>query len=1400
MKTLRIFISSPSDVRDERQIAGRVIERLQGRYWSFVRLDDVFWETRVVRSTGHYQDELVNPGECEIVIGILWSKFGSPLPPKFRKSTGDRWGSGTEWELEMAFEAYEKDLARTGDRLAAKPDIIVYRRREPRIRHTKKDEESKAKEQEDKLNAYLESGYYHTEDLESGRPTNKRPIIKYALDEFESKFFGDLEELILRQIPTLNRGFVPPPISGCPFMDLRAFDFEHSDRFFGRNREIRQLQDRLKARAKIGKAFVLIYGASGYGKSSLMRAGIAPVVTRPGGALEGMDRWRRVLFQPTKSGDGSLIERLVRILMAEANVEEKEKGKRLKNWPLSGLPELSETRRMDRGGISGTKDREKGERWDMASLTRCLEDEDKRVFGIAGIVETLERLGVYLLLQVDQLEEVFSTVKTEDDERHAFFSTLADLSATGRVWVVATMRSEFFPAIAKESALHALVAQDDGGYILRPPDRQSLQEIIRFPAAAGRIDFERTVKPREVGGEKANHDQLDAQILSDAECSPDALPLLEFTLRRLYQQDIAPEETDREKGGEGEDADLSEGVDDKDSSGVGNPPTKKRVLTWDTYCAIGGLKGAIADTADRVYDGLSAPAKEAAGAIFAALVRVDPITGDVLRRPADLDGLRARSGATEFIDAFVRENLLVVDRQMNAKPQAHLVHEALVTHWPVLADWLKVEENRETLLAYQRFVEAFRLYQKGQGELLRDSRLAEAHALAANPFLDFDADERKFILKSDAAARRRLTMLRAVAGVFAVLALGAGFLAWYANRKAEGESAARARAVVQESLAKDAARLAEEQESLAKKAARLAEENERAMKEALGESQYRQGINDLNDGRLLSGVAHLAYCLEKTPQNDYARDRLVFELTYRDWGRLRTRYAIPPLPAEIVVPDSGEHYFGYAISDEGLPEPVFSIRAAESFPIRLTLSPEPAWTKLKSYEGLNHARSWEEPYRFSHEKSGEILTITTVSGESDDLNGRVTIESSQFKTNPLMLMWNGEPAKWRGVFAPSPDSRSLILIGKLETDYISEAAHSLEVAVVDLQTLVIRDSYELSYPYPVTIDGVFWARESPVVAIAVSGLDFSDSGGESHLEFLKVSPSSMSHSDEEDHKDIIHIRQTRLPEKIVAVDIDSSIVATRSNNQAELSLWEIQQTFDRSFAWEHLEKEDLSEANISERIITPHTGPRSRKTSDGEFGFVDPDGRIVEVRLNKSPTSPIQIQVSSSVTGAEDGIYVNWACLVARGDYLVVMREDAGGGRGWQIFDTKFGLPTFPILGDYRQSALEPIHLPNCDISDSITNIWEEHLDVAGRPSPPYDDRKPVSRARHRLVLAPFPSQIPDLVTLLTGSEVVSGERLNSDALERLRVKMNTHEVCPISDTMFASAEEWISWFLGRWL
>ncbi|MGH7928973.1 MAG: hypothetical protein ACREQV_14385, partial [Candidatus Binatia bacterium] len=61
MKKLRIFISSPGDVFEERAIAQRVIDRLQSEYIGRLVLEPVLWEHEPLVATGNFQEQLVRP-------------------------------------------------------------------------------------------------------------------------------------------------------------------------------------------------------------------------------------------------------------------------------------------------------------------------------------------------------------------------------------------------------------------------------------------------------------------------------------------------------------------------------------------------------------------------------------------------------------------------------------------------------------------------------------------------------------------------------------------------------------------------------------------------------------------------------------------------------------------------------------------------------------------------------------------------------------------------------------------------------------------------------------------------------------------------------------------------------------------------------------------------------------------------------------------------------------------------------------------------------------------------------------------------------------------------------------------------------------------------------------------
>lgn len=130
-RVLRVFISSPGDVAEERVLAHRVLKDelpndpfVRGR----VAIDIVSWDDpnapvplwANVTPQDAISRGLPRPSECDLVIVILWSRMGTPLPSDYRKSSGDNYLSGTEWEFEDALAS-----SRT-----PKPDILIYRRSE----------------------------------------------------------------------------------------------------------------------------------------------------------------------------------------------------------------------------------------------------------------------------------------------------------------------------------------------------------------------------------------------------------------------------------------------------------------------------------------------------------------------------------------------------------------------------------------------------------------------------------------------------------------------------------------------------------------------------------------------------------------------------------------------------------------------------------------------------------------------------------------------------------------------------------------------------------------------------------------------------------------------------------------------------------------------------------------------------------------------------------------------------------------------------------------------------------------------------------------------------------------------------------------------------------------------
>ena len=91
---------------------------------------------------------------------------------------------------------------------------------------------------------------------------------------------------------------------------------------------------------------------------------------------------------------------------------------------------------------------------------------------------------------LDQLEELFTNELLTSLERQRFVALIGGLVRSGRVWVIATMRKDFWHQ-ADDTPELVQMAEGDGRLELLPPTQTQLSQMIRRPATAAGVGFER---------------------------------------------------------------------------------------------------------------------------------------------------------------------------------------------------------------------------------------------------------------------------------------------------------------------------------------------------------------------------------------------------------------------------------------------------------------------------------------------------------------------------------------------------------------------------------------------------------------------------------------------------------------------------------------------------------------------------------------------------------------------------------------------------------------------------------------------------------------------------------------------------------------------------------------------
>ncbi len=481
---IRVFVSSPGDVADERGLARAVVDSLprddralRGR----VALELVAWDQGPVplpmladrTPQASVNAGMPRPSECDIVVVILWGRIGTPLSTEaFPRPDGSAYDSGTDWEFADAMEAARRD---------GSPLVLVYRRTSPVVHDLRASDLEERRRQ-----LALVDRFFDRLTDPSSRAILQGVNAYETPDQFRRMLQEHLGELVHRLIgPSPSTAAGSPHHAavpaghvwqGSPFPGLRAFTSIDAPIYVGRGRET----DTLVARVA-EHSFVAVVGASGSGKSSLVGAGLIPRLAA--GALPGSDGWLLPEYEP-----------------------------RLRQWV--GL-------HLTPGELGGDPF--------LAFAQKLAPLLDERVRDVATVLSQDPGAAVaYLrrtlpahvnapaaLIVVDQFEELFTV--TPAPLREGFAAMVDALSTSGLARVVVTLRADFYARALELPASARLLAQ---GHLPLTAPSDGLFDMITRPATRAGLEFD---------------EGLPARILAETGHEPGALPLLAYTLDELYR-------------------------------------------------------------------------------------------------------------------------------------------------------------------------------------------------------------------------------------------------------------------------------------------------------------------------------------------------------------------------------------------------------------------------------------------------------------------------------------------------------------------------------------------------------------------------------------------------------------------------------------------------------------------------------------------------------------------------------------------------------------------------------------------------------------------------------------------------------------------------------------------------
>jgi len=436
-----------------------------------------------------------------------------------------------------------------------------------------------------------------------------------------------------------------------PFPGLRPFKSHEDAIFFGRHEQVNDMLQRLET-----CRLLTVVGASGCGKSSLVRAGLLPALHE--GLLFGTgSEWKMIKLRPGSNPYPELARALSEALPAPRPGDLDEWRSHIQAMLLSGDSGL--IRVVNEAGLP------------QGSNVMVLVDQFEELFRFRSLVCSEDK---------DTAEKQHATYE-ERNTANAFVNLLLETirrqsdseNVSGRrrlmpkhpIFVVLTMRSEFLGHCDAFLGLPEAVSQSQ--FLTPRMTREQLKDAI--------------VRPLQLFG-ATPHPALVNRILNDVGTDPDSLPLMQHALLRTWQN--AKERSEKQP-----------------------LKSEQRVeLTTTDYEKAGGLLKALSLHADEAYTELGSDPvqgksyRRIAQQLFLLLCRQTG-EGVVVRNPIQVTEAAATAGVSaesirHVAMAFCKEGRNFItfssdDQDLRTDNTLDISHESLIRNWDTFKAWIKTE-------------------------------------------------------------------------------------------------------------------------------------------------------------------------------------------------------------------------------------------------------------------------------------------------------------------------------------------------------------------------------------------------------------------------------------------------------------------------------------------------------------------------------------------------------------------------------------------------------------------------------------------------------------------------------------------------------------------------------------